>query len=237
MKSKVNFLIHLMIALLVAGCKKDKEYERSIEKVGNIDKVVEMKSEIELHATWDNLGKKIDENPVLWTDMKQVYSLDAKLTMPSTSQATLRQLYNLIQDPNANPAAAKKALEFFVKVDAKEVVREALINPRKDVPGWDLVIIASEAARVTVDIKATPYLIYAIAKNNYLQEGSENATIHKIMKRKLIEAIKEIHGLDIKITEINVNDPEQINKVLSMAKTWAKQKGIKLFEENKKDNK
>jgi|SRR3972149_8888658 len=231
MKSKVNFFLYILIALLVTGCKDDNEPKNRGEKEVDVTKTVKMKNESELQTTWDNLEKKIEENPDLWTDIKQVYSQDAKLNIPSTSQVVLRQLYNLIQDPNANPAAASKALEFFVKVNAEEVIRESLLNPRRDIPGWGLVITSSEVVTSKRDEKAAPYLIQVLNRNNYPQEGSEAATVHQHMKRKLIEAMQVVTDLDIDINKINVNDTQQVEHILSLVRDWAKKNNIKLLDE------
>jgi len=119
-------------------------------------------------------------------------------------------------------------------MDTKDIIREILINPRHDINDRGLIIIASEAIAKTKDEKALPYLIYTLARNNFIQDGNEDtAVIHTLMIRKLADAIQKITDLEINVAELDVDNPGQVNKVLSMAKSWAKQKGIKLFEENK----
>jgi len=231
MKTKIIFFLFIMITLIVTGRKDDKESERTAENVSSIGKVVRLKNETELQATWDNIEKKIDENPDILNNIKQIYSRDLQANPPSSTQTALQQLNQLLHDPNSNPSAASSALEFFVKVDANDVIRESLLNPRRDVPGWGLVIIASKAITAKRDEKALPNLIYVMEKNNYIQEGSEAATVHQHMKRKLIEAIQAIIGSDIDINKINVNNPQEIEHILFLARDWAKKNNIKLLDE------
>ena len=140
---------------------------------------------------------------------------------------SLQQLYLMLKDPSAKASGASAGLEVFMKLEAKEIIRESLLNPRKNVVGWDLVIIAAKATKNTNDEKALPNLIYVLSQNNYPQQGSEDATIHQIMKRNLVEAIQEITHLDIKVSEININSTKDVERVLSMARAWRGKEGEK----------
>jgi len=215
-KMKIEIIAFLfMIILVVTGCKNDNEGEDN---------------GTELQITWDNLAKKIDENPDSQASINQIFSRDLRTNPPSSTSEALQELYQLINDPNLNPSASKNALELFVKVNAKDVIRESLLNRNHEIPGWDMIIIASESVASTKDEKALPNLISVLAKNNYPQPGSESATIHQRMKRELIEAIKSITKLDIDIDKLNINDPKQIENILSQARDWAKKHNIPLNE-------
>jgi len=51
------------------------------------------------------------------------------------------------------------------------------------------------------------------------------------MKRRLLEAIQKITRLDAGIGKTDVNDPQQVERVISLAKDWAKQHNIPLLDE------
>lgn len=235
MKAKINLQFCIITFLLVYGCGDEKTSYEEDDKRPDENRIVQMKNEAELQVEWDNLESKVDENPELWEHVKRVFNRDLQANLPSSKEVAVRQLYRILKDPNSTASAASEALKFFVSADVKEVVRESLLNPRNDVTGWGLVITAStalvaESSKGVRDTASLPYLIHVLAKNNYPQPGSEAATIHRRMKRELIEAIKQITNFDIKSSEINVDDPEEVERVLSLARAWAKQRNIKLFE-------
>lgn len=228
MKTNIIFFLFITIILVVAGCKDDKESE---DNNGNLGVSLVEKSNADSKTKWDSLVYKIDENSELQSNIKQMYIRDFQKNPPSYTREILQELNNLLHDPNANPSAAKSTLEFFVAVDAKDVIRESLMNPIRDVPGWDLIIIASESVTSSEDKMALPNIINVLTNNNYLQEGSESATIHQRMKRELIESIKSITKLDIDVDKLNINDPEQIENILSHARDWAHKHNLTLLDE------
>ena len=118
-----------------------------------------------------------------------------------------------------------------VKMRGEEVVRESLLHVDPDVVVIAADAVVEQGTAAAKDTDAVPYLIYSLAKRNYPVDGSEAAALHSIMKIKLIEAIRATAGLDIEVSKIDENDPEQVNQVLSEAKAWAKRKGISLFKE------
>jgi len=218
--------------LLMCGCKKpaiDKSTEGAREAPKQAAKI-HMKTQEELQSAWDKLESETEQDPELWKKVAEVYERDVRTSLPSSKRVAWQQLYQVLGDPNANPAAARNVLQVFIDANATEVVRESVINPRRGVPGWELTTIASQALGTVRDKKAVPYLIQALIRNNYPQPGSESATLHSNMKRKLLGAIQRITGLDAGIDKIDVNDPEQVERVISMAKDWAKQHNIQLLD-------
>lgn len=214
MKIKITLLLFTIISIFT-GCKKDNPEENNSRG---------------LQINWVNLAKEIDENPDLQANLNQLVSRDLQSHTPISTKEALQQLYKLIKDPGPNPSASKNALHIFIKVNAKDVIRESILNTNNEIPGWDMIIIASESVTNTKDEKALPNLISVLAKNNYPQPGSESATIHQRMKKELIDAIKSITNLDINIDKLNVNDPEQIENILSQARKWAKEHNITLLD-------
>ena len=106
---------------------------------------------------------------------------------------------------------------------------------------------ASEALGTLKDDEAIPHLIHALSVHNYRQEGSEEATVHTIMKSRIIGAIRAITGLTggvdtTDIMDVNdprqlaqilraVNDRERINSLISETKAWARQHNIQLLSD------
>jgi len=220
MKRIIMAYLCIAIVLLACGCG-DKEKPQTAQ----------MKDASELKETWDELETEIWENLDFWRQAEAILDRYAKDYFAELKKNALRRLYGILSDPQAEVSAARESLRLFVKMNATEVIRESLLHKNRDV-----VIIASEALiqeaeKAGKDKGAIPYLIYVLAQNNYIQQGSEEASIHQNMKRKLIEAIQQITNLDIKISEIDEDDPQEVERVLSLARTWTKQKGIKLFEE------
>lgn len=223
MKRVISISLCIAVVLLVSGCKDETKPQKT--------KAVKMKHAAELKATWNTLSGELRDNPEVWRQAEVVLEWHAEDYLAELKKDALQQLYRMISAPKTKISAAKEALRLFVKMNAIEVIRESLLHKNRGV-----VIIASEALvdqakKGAKDKAALPYLIYILAKNNYPQEGSEDATVHAIMKRRLIEAIQQITNLDIKLNEIDEDNQQQVERVLSIACTWTKQKGIKLFEE------
>ena len=224
MKTMVKrFLYLVVVIILLCGCK-DKPEPETVSKS-------EMKTAGELVSTWKRLENNFTREPELWKDVQIVLKKHNINHLTASKKDALQELYFHLKDPTSKGSSAKDALDIFVKLGATEVVRETLLNPRRDVPGWDLVVRAADEIKNTKDVKALPHLIRVLGQNNYSQEGSEQASIHTIMKRKLIETIQQITGLDLKAEEIDVDNKNEIEDVLSLAREWAKKEKIQLFKE------
>jgi len=232
----IQQITHLDIKVSEIDADSTEEVERVLSmarawrgKEAEKPQYVQMRDVNDFKLPWDKLTAKLGTNPDLWTEVENILKRDAPDYCFKLQKNSLQQLYLMLKDPSAKASGASAGLKVFVRLDAKEVIRESLLNPRKNVVGWGLVMVAAEAIKNTSDEKALPHLIYVLSQNNYVQEGSEEATVHRRMKTELIEAIQQITGLDIKVSEINVNNTEEVERVLSMARAWAKQKGIELL--------
>lgn len=229
MKKKVNLLLCIVITWASTGCKDDKESRKGIERNSNVTKVVEMKNADQLQLNWKELGDLVREKTEFQSELRQLLERHEKSHVGYSGAEALKSIHSMIREPSHGVPAARDALRFFIKMDAAEVVRESLLHKHPDVVIIASDAITAQARRGRKDPKAIQYLISVLDNNNYLQVGSEEATLHAIMKRKLVEAIKETADLDIEVATIVVNDAEQIGQVLSMAKTWARQKGVTLI--------
>ncbi len=224
MRTLVRIIVCVIsISFTVCGCKRDDKWVDT--------KPACMKEKDELQATWQKLETKVNENPALLQDIQAILKSQVKGDTPNSRIEAVQQLYGLIKDPNANASDANQALKVFVNLKATEVIRESLLNPRKGVSSWGLVITASQALGDMKDENAIQHLIYVLDKNNYPQAGSEAATIHMIMKRKLVHAISVIASLDIEPGEIDLASKDQVEDFLSKARTWAMKKDMKPYAE------
>ena len=216
MKRIINVFMCVVVVVLVSASGHEKT------------KTLQMKDQAELKETWGILGGKLHDNPELWKQAEKVLERYKKGYSAEVKKDALQQLYRLISNPKTKASVARRALEVFIKLEATEVIRESLLHPR-----WDFVIMACEAlvdqaTKMGVrDEAALPYLTHVLAKNNYSQPGSEDATIHRIMKRKLIKAIQQITGIDKKVTD--VDNIQEVERFLTLARGWADRKGVKLF--------
>ena len=150
----------------------------------------------------------------------------------------------MLFDPNWQGIAPIEALTIFYKLDALEIVQESLLHSNYTVVFYacDFLIRLSSKEGINCD-SSIPYLIKALEGNNFIESGGDKASVHRAMKSKLIMTIKEMTDLDINIknelpgselvfirSEI-INDPQQIEIVISKAKDWAKKHTVKLLDE------
>lgn len=223
MRRIISISICTVVVLLVANCRKDREEVAE-------QKIVVLKPAEQLEVEWQKLDSMSRDKPELEKEIERLLDRYTEEQVRPSGTEALQRIYSMIRNPDGEVPAAREALRLFVKMNATEVVRESLLHKNRDV-----VIIASDALVAQTEKNAKnemgiPYLIHVLAQNNYIQEGSEDATIHTIMKHKLIKAIQKITNLDIKVSEINVDHIEEVERVLSLARAWAKQRKIKLFE-------
>jgi hypothetical protein len=201
MKHIISISVFTVAVVLAQGCKDTEEpAERRIGM---------LKPAEELEVEWDQLETKIRECP---EPNEQLEGLIRRYGDSDTAVSTkerLQQAYSMLSDPEAKRAASSAA-RLFIKLEAGEVIRESLLHQRRGVVIPAITALLEQADRGVNCVAALPYLIHVLAKNNYPQPGSEAATIHTIMKRKLVEAIQKITNLDIKVSEINVNDTEEV---------------------------
>ena len=220
MKIMVNhFLYVIMVFILFCGCKG-----KQVPKP-------EMKMARKLETTWKRLENNFVREPNSWEDVQVVLKKHHIDYLTASKKDALQDLYNKLKEPSSKTSTARDALDTFVKLGATEVVRESLLNQRKDTSGWGLVIRASDAVGTAKDEQAIANLIHVLKNNNYPQPGSEAAGLHQRMKIELIETIQQITGLDLKAEEIDVDNKNEIEDVLSLAREWAKKEKIQLFKE------
>lgn len=223
MKNIISISVFTVAVVLAQGCK---DTEEPVER-----RIGMLKSAEQLEVEWDQLETKIRECPEPNERLEGLIRRYGDSDTAVSTKERLQQAYSMLSDPEAKRSSAGRALQLFVELEAGEVIRESLLHQFRGVVVPAITALLEQADRGVNCVAALPYLIHVLAKNNYPQPGSEAATTHTIMKRKLVEAIQKITNLDIKVSEINVDSIEEVEQVLSLARKWANQKGIKLFEE------
>ncbi len=131
---------------------------------------------------------------------------------------------------------AKKGLEYFHGKKAFDFVALGLENKNMDVQIFSVNLLKEYSP-----LEAIPYLIEALNKNNFIMSGSENATIHQILKRKLVEiATDMIIGEATnsknkeKKDEYRIVSSSEIQDTINKAKDYLKEK--KEHEKQKKES-
>ena len=196
-----------MSILLVCGAAILLAVKTGAETREKAGKPIRPRIHLELKATWTKLQKKIDKRPE-----EQVEALQL--------------LYKVLIDTRTSNALQSEILEYFVRHEATVVVRECLLLKFPD-----HVVRASKYLGKKRDRGAVPYLIYVLDKNNYsLREGGEMIGVHKTLKKTLVEAILDITGLKAKAGKVDVDKKEDVDRVLSLARSWAKEKRLTPLE-------
>lgn len=83
------------------------------------------------------------------------------------------------------------------------------------------------------DTQAVPFLIYVLNRNNYHLDGSEEATIHLIVKQRIVDAILYNTDIGAKVGAVNIDRCEDVDLFLAVARKWAAEKGLQPLEKQR----
>lgn len=225
MNRMIGISICIVVVISVQACKDERERE---ELEPAKPRIGMLKSADQLKVEWTRLDNMIRDEPELQREVKRLLDRYAEEQVSLVDTEALQRIYGILRDPGEEVSAARESLRLFIKMNAVGVVRESLLHKNRDV-----VIIAGDALidytkRGMKDEAALPYLIHVLAQNNYIQQGSEDATIHYNMKRKLIKAMQEITDLDLKADEVDADNIDIVNTIVAGVSDWAKKKGMKI---------
>jgi len=200
----VAIVILLVLATILMGC--GKEPAETPPQVGVLKTPNEMKPVL------SSLEGDVEGNPDMQTQIDRILD-DAAIIRPVNGpKQDLLNLYGLISNPDTDIPLARRALDVFIELDSQEVIRESLLHENQGIVIMAGRAIIRDAEQGNPDKQAIPYLMTVLKKNNFLQEGREAATVHKILKKTLINAIKTTAG--IRGNEINVYNCQEIEKFL-----------------------
>jgi hypothetical protein len=204
---------------------------------------IPMKEMSQFGEVWTKGAARMPDDHKAWKLINQAFSARRGL-MAADKQERLAGVYALArsgQDPGTQALAADPLLE----ADIPEVTRELLLNP---IPG-----IAAAAARHLAkpaageegktpgtaaetamrDAQAVPFLIYVLNRNNYIGFGDEEATIHMLLQRHLVNAILYITEAENSVGAVNIGEEDYIDSVLALARKWAAEKGLQPLEKQR----
>ena len=174
-------------------------------------------------------------NPLSCNKLPDVWpTLAAKLSgEPKFLEDSLRLSYTLMADSRATGSGRLRALQFFVELEADDVLREALL-----LDDLSLVYQAAEYVVREPRREALPFLTHALERWNVPPVGSEFATILAKVKGKLVTGIVEMPGLGSQIEPpADMNNLERILGIVQQARAWADAQGLALIEERGKQAK
>jgi len=196
---------------------------------------ISMKAAAELRGTWHEVAARM--SPEAWKKIK-VFLKDRVNTTPSDKEDGLQALYEYVRVPESK-GGQLGAAKMLLDTDAPEVVRELLLHANKDVVITACMQLLKNKAEepdkepAKKDEQAVPFLVYVLARNNYIQEGSEAATIHIILKGQLVAALLHITDLGGQVGKVDVDRKEDIGRVLTAARAWAAEKKMEPLEKQR----
>jgi len=204
---------------------------------------IPMKETTELSDVWAKTSARMSDDDKAWKGINNVLEIKAGTLHPSKVER-LAGAYTLALSAKS-PGTQALAADPLLEADIPEVTRELLLHP---IPG-----IAAAAARHLAkpaagekgktpgtaaetamrDAQAVPFLIYVLNRNNYIGFGDEEATIHMLLQRHLVNAILYITEAENSVGAVNIGEEDYIDSVLAWARKWAAEKGLQPLEKQR----
>jgi hypothetical protein len=204
---------------------------------------IPMKEASEFGDVWTKAAARMPDDHKAWKLINQAFSARRGL-MAADKQERLAGVYTLAKS-GQNPGTQALAAEPLLEADIPEVTRELLLHPLSDVVALAARHLAKPAARqeqkapgtapqpAMRDTQAVPFLIYVLNRNNYLQPGDEEATVHMLLQRHLVNAILYITQAEKEVGAVKIGEEEYIDSVLAWARKWAAEKGLQPLEKQR----
>jgi hypothetical protein len=204
---------------------------------------IPMKETAALSAVWAKAAAGMPEDHKAWKGINNVLDIKAGTLHPSKEER-LAGAYSLSRsgkDEGTQGLAARALLDAGIP----EVTRELLLHPIPDLVAATARHLAKPAAGeerkapgtapepAMRDTQAVPFLIYVLNRNNYHLDGSEEATIHLIVKQRIVDAILYNTDIGAKVGAVNVDRCEDVDLFLAVARKWAAEKGLQPLEKQR----
>jgi len=204
---------------------------------------IAMKEAAEFGDLWTKAAAAMPDDHKAWKRINNVLEIKAGTLHPSKEER-LAGVYALVpsgKDPGVQALAAGALIE----ADIPEVTRELLLHPLSDVvaaaarhlgkpPALEEHKAPATAPEPAMrDTQAVPFLIYVLNRNNYLQPGDEEATVHALLQRHLVNAILYITQAENEVGALKTGEDEYIDRVLALARKWAAEKGLEPLEKQR----
>jgi len=204
---------------------------------------IPMRESGELNSVWTEAAAQMSDDSKAWKEIQKLL-LATTGSAPATKVDAFRSLYDFARgaEEKRGQLAAAQAL---MDLGGPEVVREFLLHPHSDFqsaackqllkskpkqPDKGTVVAVQPSER---DFQAVPFLAYVLQRNNFLQSGSEEATVHAILKRNLVRALLYITDTENQTAPVNVHHEKDVDRVLALARKWMAEKGLQPLEKQR----
>jgi hypothetical protein len=204
---------------------------------------IPMKETSEFGEVWTKAAAQMPGEHKAWKRINNALEIKAGTLHPSKEER-LAGAYTLALCAKSRGTQGMAALA-LLEADIPEVTRELLLHPLSGV----VAAAARHLAKPTAgeehktpgtapepamrDTQAVPFLIYVLNRNNYVQPGSEEATLHILLQRHLVNAILYITQAESQVDAAKIGEEEYIDSVLALARKWAAEKGLEPLEKQR----
>lgn len=204
---------------------------------------IPMKEMSEFGEVWTKAAARMPDDHKAWKRINNVLEIKAGTLHPSKEER-LAGAYTLALSAKSRGTQGMAALA-LIEADIPEVTRELLLHPVSGVVAAAARHLAKPAAGeehktpgtapepTMRDTQAVPFLIYVLNRNNYIGWGDEEATLHILLQRHLVNAILYITEAEKEAGAVNIGGEEYIDSVLAWARKWAAEKGLEPLEKQR----
>ena len=209
----------------------------------NAPPAIPMRESGEMNSVWSEAAARISEDSEAWRKIQRLVRSTTG-SAPPTKADGFRLLYDCVRRSEEKMQYVNGAV-VLMEAGGPAVVRECLLHPNSDVVAAAckalLKFKPKQGDQATVgagqpndkDFQAVPYLVYVLQRNNFWQDGSEVATVHFILKQRLVEALLYITDTENRTAPVDVDDEQQVDRVLALARKWAAEKGLQPLEKQR----
>jgi len=232
-KPTLQLTLVLMVIAMAGAVPGDK----------SVPPAIPMRESGELNSVWSEAAARIPDDSKSWKEIQRLLRATTGSAPPPKVDA-FRLLYDFVRTSEAKTDYFSGAM-VLMEVGGPAVVRECLLHPNSAIV-WAackplLKFRPKQADQGTLvvgqpidkDFQAVPYLVYVLQRNNFVEWESEEATFHVLLKRRLVEALLYITDTEKGIAPVNVDDEQQVDRVLAVARKWAAEKGLESLEKQR----
>lgn len=204
---------------------------------------IPMKRAEELNPGWlEAAGRMADDS----TTRRKIQEFLKTRTgsLPPSKDLELSSLYEVVRD-TGNGLSQNVGARLLLEADMPAVLHELLLHSNGNVVGraCDQLTLGRPKDPAGLapgtpgaspkDNEAVPFLVFVLDRNNYLQQGESEATLHLVMKRRLLDALLYITDLETQAGKVDIHDEKAIDRVLALARAWAAEKGLEPLEKQR----
>ncbi len=221
--------------------RTDARRTQTLGPQGAVERLPEMRSAAEMNEVLARVGAGLDEEA--WQGVREFLSLHEPDLDPTSREAAVRRVYELLVDPTQRGLVHLRAFRVVLSTGSVEILRECLLHEDPTVVclSCDRILASRASAEIearepegaaAVDESVVPYLIAALRRiagsRTHLGvrafDGEERAR-----SIKLPQALIAAAGLRMKDDPRSVRDPKNVRRLLDEAERWAEARGLPLF--------